>query len=88
MTEESKDLEATGKRGDPAEPPDPKYLLPGRVYDILKWVSLTAVPALSALMSTLGSVWGWSWASPAAATISAVGLCAGALIGISQATKS
>lgn len=72
---------------EPEHAGEPEYLLPGRVYDWLKWLALTAFPALSALMSTLGSVWKWDWASPVAATISAVGLCVGALIGISQLSK-
>jgi hypothetical protein len=69
------------------QPVDPKYLLPNHVYDILKWVALTAVPALSALVNSLGSIWGWAQASPIAATISVIGLFIGALLGISQAMK-
>lgn len=34
-------------------------------------------------MQTLGPVWGWTWADPAATTISAVALTIGVVIGAS-----
>ena len=30
-----------------------------KVYDILKWLCLIALPALSVLYSALAGVWGW-----------------------------
>lgn len=61
----------------------PDWLLPNRVYDVLKWVALIVLPALATLVQTLGPVWGWTWADPAATTISAVALTIGVIIGAS-----
>lgn len=61
----------------------PDWLLPDRVYDVLKWVALIVLPALATLVQTLGPVWGWTWADPAATTISAVALTIGVIIGAS-----
>ncbi|KAA8826835.1 holin [Bifidobacterium reuteri] len=61
----------------------PDWLLPDRVYDVLKWVALIILPALATLVQTLGPVWGWTWADPAATTISAVALTIGVIIGAS-----
>ena len=51
-----------------------------KVYDILKWLCLIALPALSVLYSALAGVWGWPYA------INAVVAFVGALIGISTAS--
>ena len=62
----------------------PSWLLPGRAYDVLKWVGLVACPALATFMLTLGQVWGIPCASEVAATTVAVGTLVGALIGVSE----
>ena len=54
-----------------------------KVYDILKWLCLIALPALSVLYSALAGVWGWPYAQEVATTINAV---VAALIGISTAS--
>lgn len=36
-----------------------KYLVPDRVYDVLKWVGLIAIPAVAALVGTVGTAVGW-----------------------------
>lgn len=56
-----------------------------KVYDILKWLCLIALPALSVLYSALAGVWGWPCATEVATTINAVVAFVGALIGISTA---
>lgn len=61
----------------------PDWLLPDRVYDVLKWVALIVLPAIGVLVQTLGPVWGWTWADPAATTINAVALTIGVVIGAS-----
>jgi len=38
---------------------------------VLKWVALIVLPAIGVLVQTLGPVWGWTRADPAAATINA-----------------
>lgn len=57
-----------------------------KVYDILKWLCLIALPALSVLYSALAGVWGWPCAQEVATTINAVVAFVGALIGISTAS--
>lgn len=54
-------------------------------YDKLKWVALVGTNAFSALIITLGKIWGWDYAEAIAGTISAVGTCIGACLQISSA---
>lgn len=63
-----------------------KLELNNRVYDILKWMCLIALPALSVLYSALAGVWGWPYAQEISTTINAVVAFFGALIGISTAS--
>lgn len=67
-----------------SKPEHSDYLFSDDVYQVLKWLGLIVIPALSTLVSTLGTIWGWSWASPTSATITAIGVFIGAAIGISQ----
>lgn len=62
-----------------------KLQFENRVYDILKWLCLIALPASSVLYSALAGVWGWAYAQEVATTINAVVAFVGALIGISTA---
>lgn len=64
---------------------DKKFILSNRTYDILKWVALVGTNAFSALVISLGQIWGWSYAVPIAGTISAVGSCIGACLQVSSA---
>lgn len=61
----------------------PDWLIPSRVYDILKWLGLIVLPALALFVNTVGPVWGWTWADPVATTINAVALTIGVVIGAS-----
>lgn len=63
-----------------------KLELNNRVYDILKWMCLIALPALSVLYAALAGVWGWPYAQEISTTINAVVAFVGALIGISTAS--
>lgn len=63
-----------------------KLQLNNKVYDVLKWVCLIALPALSVLYSALSGVWGWPYAEEVATTINAVVAFLGAMIGISTAS--
>lgn len=60
------------------------YLLPGKVYDCLKWIGLVLCPALAVLVATVGPAWGLPYVDPIVTTINAVGLFIGSLIGVSQ----
>lgn len=54
-----------------------------RWYDILKWLSLTALDALGLLYSTLAAIWGLPYGDEVMRTCAALSLCIGTLIGIS-----
>lgn len=57
-----------------------------KVYNVLKWVCLIALPALAVLYFTLAKIWGLPYGAEITATINAVALFIGSLIGISHAT--
>ncbi|MEQ6137977.1 phage holin [Bifidobacterium breve] len=81
MTDENIEAQTGTTEAKPAGMPD--WLLPDRVYDVLKWVALIVLPAMATLVQALGPVWGWTWADPAATTINAVALTIGVVIGAS-----
>ena len=54
------------------------------VYDILKWVALVGLPALTALWLTLANIWGFPYAEAIGATMAAVTTFLGAVLGISS----
>ena len=62
-----------------------KIVLSNRTYDILKWIALVGTNAFSALVISLGKIWGWDDAGAIAGTISAVGSCIGACLQVSSA---
>lgn len=53
-------------------------------YDVLKWISLVALPALTALWLTLANIWGFPYAEAIGATMAAITTFLGALLGISS----
>ena len=61
----------------------PDWLIPSRVYDVLKWLALIVLPAIGVLVQTLGPVWGWHYVDAIVITLNALGILAGALIGVS-----
>lgn len=58
-------------------------MLNSKLYDVLKWISIICLPALSLLVGALGQIWGWPDAEKITLTISAVSTFLGALIGYS-----
>lgn len=56
-----------------------------KVYTILKWIVLIAIPALGTFYVALAGVWGWPFADEVAKTANAICMFLGALIGISTA---
>jgi len=60
------------------------YLIPDRVYDVLKWVGLILCPALAALIGAVGPAWGMPQTDAIVLTINAIGVFIGACIGASQ----
>lgn len=63
-----------------------QYLIPDRIYNILKWVGLIACPALATFVGVVGPVWGMPHVDAVVTTINALGLLIGALIGASHVT--
>ena len=58
--------------------------LPNKLYDVLKWVCLIALPALATLIGVLGGIWQWNIPTEQiVATIGAIEVFLGALLGIS-----
>ena len=60
------------------------YLIPNKVYDIIKWVGLIACPAIATFIGVVGPVWGMPHVDAVVTTVNAIGLLIGALIGASQ----
>lgn len=54
-----------------------------KTYDIVKWVVLTVLPALSVLVGVLGKAYGWGDTDLAVTTLNAVTLFLGAVTGVS-----
>lgn len=61
----------------------PKWLIPGRVYDVLKWAGLLVLPACAWLCGTVGPAWGWENVDAVVLTFNATGTAIGAIIGAS-----
>jgi len=59
--------------------------LSNQVYDILKWVVMICIPALTTAYVGLASVWGWPYAEEVAKTSAVICTLLGALLGISTA---
>lgn len=53
-------------------------------YDILKWVALACLPALEALVLTVGKIWSIPYYSEIGATLAAIGIFIAALIGVTS----
>ena len=57
--------------------------LPNRVYDVLKWIVLVCIPALTTAYVGLSVIWGFPYADKVAKTSAVVCALLGALLGIS-----
>lgn len=60
--------------------------LNNKVYDVLKWIALVVLPALSVFYATIAGIWNLPYATQIPLTIDAVDVFLGALIGISHLT--
>ncbi len=61
--------------------------LPDKVYDVLKWVAIVALPAVSGFITIISKVWGWpDMGIMISQTITAVSVLLAALLGISAIT--
>lgn len=57
--------------------------LSNKVYDVLKWLVIIAIPALTTAYVGLSVIWGWPYADKIAKTSAVVCTLLGALLGIS-----
>lgn len=60
-----------------------KNLLPNKVYDVLKWVCLIAIPAIGEAYMRLAEVWSLPYAHQVNETALILTFLIGALIGVS-----
>lgn len=60
--------------------------LNNKVYDVMKWIVMIALPAVSALYWGLSGIWSWPYAEEVVGTIAVVTTFLGALLGISTAS--
>ena len=56
-----------------------------KVYEILKWLVLVVVPALTTFYVVLDKTFGWGYAETVTTISAAACACVGAIIGISTA---
>ena len=62
-----------------------KILLTNKTYDVLKWVVMIVLPALAALLTAVGEIWGIADMPRIVLTLNAVTAFLGAIIGVSSA---
>lgn len=62
-----------------------KIKLSDELYNILKWITMIAIPALTTAYVGLSAVWGWPYATEIAKTSAVICTLLGALLGISTA---
>ena len=60
-----------------------KPLIPNRVYDWMKWITILALPAIATLLIAIGNIWNIAILTPVAATVTAVTALLGTVLGIS-----
>lgn len=60
-------------------------IIPDKVYDILKWLTMIVLPALATAYVGFASIWGWPYADKVAKTTAVICTLLGALLGISTA---
>ena len=54
-----------------------------KVYDILKWLAILALPALGKCIEGIFGVWGIPYGPEIAETIEYVSICLGTILGVS-----
>lgn len=59
--------------------------LPDKLYDVLKWICLVCLPAISACYFALANIWNLPYAEQIVGTIAAITTLIGVLLGISTA---
>lgn len=62
------------------------YLLPDRLYDLIKFVVTVIMPAASVAYAGLAGIWGWPYADEVTRTIAVIYTFLCAVMGISSYT--
>jgi hypothetical protein len=62
------------------------FKMSNEVYDVLKEVALTILPALAVLYATLGKIWGLPYVGEIPATIMAIDTAMGVMLHISTSS--
>ena len=57
--------------------------IPNKLYDVLKWLCMLALPALALFTQTIFAIWGLPYGEQISATIVAINALLGACLGIS-----
>lgn len=60
----------------------PDWLIPNKVYDLLKWVGLVVLPALAVFTGTVGLAWGMPHMDEIVTTLNVLAFLDGMLIGV------
>lgn len=58
-------------------------MLPDKVYNVLKWICLIVLPAAATFYGVISKIWGLPYGTEIPATITAVSVFIGAIIGVS-----
>ena len=59
-------------------------MIPNKIFDLLKWISIVCLPSISTFIVVISRIWNWAdLGSLIAQTITAVAVLLGALLGIS-----
>lgn len=62
--------------------------LNNRVYDVMKWIVMIALPALAVFITAIGETWGIQNVEAIVSTINAITVLMGSLIGVSTYTRN
>lgn len=60
--------------------------LSNKVYDVIKWIAMILIPAISSLYFGLAQIWGFPYAEQIVGSLAVVDTFLGAILGISSAT--
>ena len=56
-----------------------------KMYDVLKWIAMVALPAIGTLYFALAGIWGFPYGEEVVGTITAIDTCLGVMLGITSA---
>lgn len=61
-------------------------LLTSQQYNILKWVTIIVLPAVTTAYGTFSNIWGWPYGDQIVASLAALTLLLGVIIGVSTSS--